>query len=232
MRISRNWALALHFLLDECVPPLLRDRRFFIWIPFKLAFREKAWIFFGFKEKANSLTKREFREIYSQARPVFVDRETDLNASSLRRIEDLAVGPSILDAGCGTGFLSRRLAARFAVTAADMQVPPSAQGSEPEASFCECDLERLPFGDQQFDTVVCAHTIEHLLHPESAIAELRRVCARRMIIVVPRQRPYRYTFDLHLQFFPYASDLLRLMRPSAGDCELRGGDWLYVEDMA
>lgn len=50
------------------------------------------------------------------------------------------------------------------------------------------------------------HTLEHVRDLVSAIRELRRV-AKRMILIVPRQRPYKYTFDLHLNFFPYPESL-------------------------
>lgn len=41
----------------------------------------------------------------------------------------------------------------------------------------------------------------------TALAELRRVAKRRLIIVVPKQRNYKYTFELHINFFPYLFDL-------------------------
>ena len=57
---------------------------------------------------------------------------------------------------------------------------------------------------------------------------------KRLIIVVPKQRPYKYTFDLHLHFFPYASNLLMLLGPgqTAGKCQAMDGDWFYMEDAA
>jgi hypothetical protein len=59
------------------------------------------------------------------------------------------------------------------------------------------------------------------------------VARRRLIIVVPRQRPYRYTFDLHLRFFPYSHSLLGLLAPAARKHRLDeiGGDWFYQEDL-
>ena len=48
---------------------------------------------------------------------------------------------------------------------------------------------------------------------------------------MPRQRPYRVTFNPHIHFFPYEFSLLAWTgtdRPYR--CELVGGDWLYVEE--
>ena len=101
------------------------------------------------------------------------------------------------------------------------------------AMLCEANIERLPFRDESFDTVVSTHTLEHVQHLGAALAELRRVAAKRVVVVVPRQRPYRVTFNPHIHFFPYRFSLLAWTgtdRPYR--CELVGGDWLYVEDRA
>ena len=103
--------------------------------------------------------------------------------------------PAVLDAGCGRGYLSRLLAADgLKVTATD--IAPAAGAGKYFA--VAADIESLPFAAQSFDTVISTHTLEHVLNAEAALAELRRVARRRLILVVPRQRPYRFTFDLHL----------------------------------
>ena len=43
---------------------------------------------------------------------------------------------------------------------------------------------RLPFKDQQFDTVLCSHTMEHVEDPEAFWQELARV-GRKVTIVLP-----------------------------------------------
>jgi ubiquinone/menaquinone biosynthesis C-methylase UbiE len=39
----------------------------------------------------------------------------------------------------------------------------------------EGDIESMPFADATFETVVCTEVLEHVPHPESALAEMRRV---------------------------------------------------------
>jgi hypothetical protein len=73
---------------------------------------------------------------------------------------------------------------------------------------------------------VCSHTLEHIPDLWRAAAELRRV-ARRVVVVVPRQRYYRYTFDYHLHFFPSAAPLVHLL---GGQARLVDGDWFVVSD--
>ena len=46
------------------------------------------------------------------------------------------------------------------------------------------DIYRLPFEDQQFETVLCSHTAEHVDDPDRLDAELRRV-GREVCYVLP-----------------------------------------------
>lgn len=46
------------------------------------------------------------------------------------------------------------------------------------------DIYNLPFKDQQFDTVLCSHTIEHVEHPEKFFRELKRI-GKKVSIVIP-----------------------------------------------
>lgn len=232
MNLSRDFTQWIHFFLDECTPAVLRDQKWFMWPAFYLLFGDKAEIFFGFKDRAPTLTPAEFSEIYRQAAPVFMQRDTDLNQSSIQAIEQAILGETVLDIACGKGFLLDRLAPNYRVHGADIWID-DALHSRPYPCY-RANLEHLPFPDQAFDTVICAHTLEHVQSPAPALQELRRVTARRLIVVLPRQRRYRYTFDLHLHFFPYRHCVLALFQnartPGAeSQCFRAGGDWVYLE---
>jgi SAM-dependent methyltransferase len=233
MRISRDIALITHFLLDELVPPWIRDRKWFMWLPFKMLFRDKAEVFFQFKDNAPYLTDEEFQDVYLNTASVHIQRPTDLNDTCLAAIDANIDGASVLDIACGRGFLAKRLAEKYTVTGADIVIDPQLVENCPRVRFQETRLEKLPFRDGEFDTVICTHTLEHVQDIHGAISELRRVASRRLIIVVPKQRPYRYTFDLHLHFFPYAANLLTLLGAAQtnGKCQAMGGDWFYMEDI-
>lgn len=45
--------------------------------------------------------------------------------------------------------------------------------------------------------------LEHVKDLKKATKELLRVTKKRLIIVLPRQREYRYVADLHIRYFPY-----------------------------
>jgi SAM-dependent methyltransferase len=94
-----------------------------------------------------------------------------------------------LDAACGTGRHSQRLAelghevVGVDVTAAMVE---RARANVPRATFIEADLRDVPHHDQDFDVVVCGLALAHLEDLGPPIAELGRVLrpAGRMVISV------------------------------------------------
>ena len=111
---------------------------------------------------------------------------TAAERSAWNCIFDLVVvrrsGLDVLDAGCGTGFLSLELASRgHRVTGVDfapaMLAEARRKAAEQGASirFEEGDAEQLPFTAGSFDLVVSRHVLWTLPHPEAAIDEWVRV---------------------------------------------------------
>lgn len=235
MKLSRNLALKIHFVLDQCLPPFLRDARWFMSIPFRLLYKGQAHVFLTFKERAPRMSEQEFADSYRQVEPVLFERETDLNTASIEEIKKNLAGQTVLEVGCGKGLLSRTIAAMPSVhvTATDIIIDDATRTSNAQIDWKEANAESLPFADRSFDTVVCTHTLEHVQRLAVAMGELRRVARRRVVVVVPMQRPYKYTFDLHLNFFPYPFSFLQQVgAPSHATCQDIGGDLLYIEDAA
>jgi ubiquinone/menaquinone biosynthesis C-methylase UbiE len=234
MKISRNLALKAHFILDECIPPIIRDQKWFIWLPFKILFKRRAKFFFEFKDKAIHLSEEEFAAVYEETSSVHIQRPTDLNDGCVKEIAANVLGESVLDVGCGRGFLAGALSEKHRVTACDMIVSEKTRRGHPDINFRQENMQRLSFADNEFDTVISSHTLEHVQDAHAALEELRRVTKCRLIVVLPKQRPYRYTFDLHLRFFPYSHTVLQFMRPTFHrvkyDLKEIEGDWYYQED--
>ncbi len=232
MKLSRNLSLKIHFLLDNCIPPIIRDAKWFIIPPFKVLFGATTPTFLGFKQTAMAMTEQEFLGVYERVQPVLIERETDLNTQCVEEILRNLVGQTVLEVGSGRGLLAKKMSKQSRVTAVDIMIDPQLRNQHPEIDWREANMERLPFEDDCFDTVVATHTLEHIQNVFQGIQELRRVTRRRLIIVVPKQRPYKHTFDLHLHFFPYPHSLLALMGTGRqNSCREVGGDLFYVEDM-
>jgi ubiquinone/menaquinone biosynthesis C-methylase UbiE len=234
MKLTRQTALKIHFILDQLLPPILRDARWFMSIPMRLLYKDRTHVFLTFKEKAWSMTEEEFAQAYRDVEPVLMERDTDLTEEAIGAVLGEIVGSDVLEAGCGKGVLVGKLSERARVTATDIIISDEARSRAPSATFLEANVEALPFPDRQFDTVVCTHTLEHVRDLAKSLSELRRLAKKKLVIVVPKQRPYRYTFDLHLHFFPYRSSLLGAFGKPLGVVSLRevGGDWLYTETLA
>ncbi|MDX1974972.1 MAG: class I SAM-dependent methyltransferase [Rickettsiales bacterium] len=200
--LSRDTSLKIHYFLDHWVPPAIRDCRWIMSIPMRILFRHRYSIYLDFKKNAFGLTDKEFSDVYRLVSDTAIQRETDLNEISIEKIQKHVTGPTVLDVGCGRGFLANLLSAQYRVTGVDIVIPDALRTRYPQVTFQEAGCESLPFADKQFDTVICTHTLEHVRNMHLAIKELRRV-GKKLIIIVPKQRPYHYTFDLHLNFFPY-----------------------------
>lgn len=230
MHISRNVNIILNWLFNELLPPVIRDCRWCVWLPFRGVFGAKAPLFLDFHQKLYTMSDREFVQLNADAQSAIINRHTDLNKACLQRIMEAVCGPAVLEAGCGRGYLSSILAKKYNVTAVDIALPPDLPIAE-NPRFLQSNLERLPFADNAFDTVICTHTLEHVRNIQGALSELRRVCRKRFIIVVPCERPYSYTPNLHVHFFPYAFSLVAVTGVRAGQVlQKLGGDWYYQED--
>ncbi len=187
-----------------------------------------------FRERAAFLTDEEYEALYRKHPRVHED--TDNSDACIAAITADIVGASAMDVGCGTGALLRRVrAARTdlgALVGVDFVIDPALK--DEGIQYFAAKVEALPFPDKSFDTVICTHVIEHIVDYRAAIAELRRVARRRLILVVPREREYRYTFNPHVNFFPYTHSFLRAVMPVPESYHIReiGRDIYYREDIA
>jgi ubiquinone/menaquinone biosynthesis C-methylase UbiE len=232
LRVSREFSLAVQYVLDQWLPPVLRDARWFMWLPMRLLFGRHAAEVMDFKKHAFTMSKSQFSGVYERMAGLDdLQGETDLNQRCTEEILRHLEGETVLEVGAGRGYLANLMSQTRQVTASDILISDELRSRLPQVAFAEANAEQLPFGDASFDTVVCTHTLEHVQRLDVAISELRRVARRRLIVVVPKQRPYLYGFSLHINFFPYAWSLQGQLghRERAEIRDL--GDWFYLEDM-
>jgi SAM-dependent methyltransferase len=91
---------------------------------------------------------------------------------------DVAPGMSILDVGCGPGYVSAAAAERGAVPVGmdfSREMVGIARRMFSQIEFREGDAQDLPFADASFDRVLANFALLHLSAPERACAEACRV---------------------------------------------------------
>ena len=231
--MNRELTNRIRFVLEELLPPILRDSAPMRWL-FRRHWGGLIDEIEVFRERAHYVSDAEYAAIYT-ALPR-IHEETDLSEACVTRILDSLEGPKVLDVGCGTGVLLQRIAAAAkpgveSLAGLDFQIDDALRSSMNDVRLEESKIEQLPFEDAEFDTVICTHVLEHILDIRAAVAELRRICRSRLIIVVPKERECRFTFNPHLHFFAYPHSFLRHMLPVPADavCEQIGRDFFYTE---
>lgn len=140
---------------------------------------------------------------------------------------------SLLDVGCGNGFITRQLKARR-VVGLDLS---QAALAEFEGEYVCGSADNLPFDDASFDTVVCTELLEHLPQHsfERATREMVRVARRQIVIGVPfRENLFggmtrcaecgrKYHISLHLRSFHNPKEILHWFDGFALEADLRVG---------
>lgn len=125
--------------------------------------------------------------LYSWHLRVFMERMYELLAASNAQ--------SVLDAGCGEGFVVDFLSAKdptLRLTGLDLSEEAVAYASARfggKARFRTGSIYKLPFSDNSFDTILCSEVLEHLDDPARAIKEMKRVARNYVLITVPLE-PY------------------------------------------
>lgn len=231
--MRRETTNRIRYVLEDILPAALRDSGLFRAAA-SMAWGRHVTELARFRERAAFLTDEEYEALYRKHPRVH--EETDNSDACIAAITADIAGESAVDVGCGTGALLRRVRQARpdleGLTGVDFVIDPTLK--DEGIKYFAAKVETLPFPDKAFDTVICTHVIEHIVDYRAAIAELRRVARRRLIIVVPREREYRYTFNPHVNFFPYTHSFLRAMMPVPESYHIRqiGRDIYYREDIA
>lgn len=231
--LSRNITGKINWILENLIPPVLRECRWLMYIIIWFAYGKYTKYILDFKDKYPDLTQEEINQYYELIAdaPINKKRQTDLNAACIQYILDNVKGTKVLDAACGRGYMVEHLlAAGYETIGVDVAVS-SEQEKKPE--YIKGTLQNLPFEDEAFDTVLCTHALEHIREYRQAMQELVRVTHKRLIIVLPKQREYKYTPDLHVNFCPYLYRFKEFMNEGGikgADCFILNGDFVCVYD--
>lgn len=123
----------------------------------------------------------EFDRLEAQTRHAAFSHEAEL------RDLEFDADARVLDAGCGSGLVSRFLAekypdAQFVGVDQSQVILDQAKGHPENADnidYVLADLRELPFDSESFDVVVCRYVLEHMPyeHAEQVVSEVAR-CLR------------------------------------------------------
>jgi ubiquinone/menaquinone biosynthesis C-methylase UbiE len=109
-------------------------------------------------------------------------------------------GLTVLDGGCGEGYLSRDLAMRgataFGIDTSGALVTAAEQEGERlglRIKYQVASLEAIPYAEKQFDIVVCNHVISDVANPEAVLKEIGRVTKPGGKLVLLMLHPCFYT---------------------------------------
>lgn len=122
------------------------------------------------------------------------------------------LGRHVLDVGCGTGEIDIHLArAGFQITSYDLSPvalnvmeehlqneSPSVQSSVQMVLGVEGPL---PFSDQEFDSVLLSHVLEHIAHPTALLKEIARVLKPNGTLLVLTPHLFAYDDPTHVHHF-------------------------------
>ena len=226
--MNRTFTNMARFILDELIPPLIRDNKFFMW-PFFAIFCRKWDVSFemNFKSHVLNMSDEDFVRFYKEKKSFASLRPTDLNGQCIQEILKFFSGTqgTVLDVGCGRhGYMVEQINRNLrGIKASGIDINPPI-GPQYHTGF----VEKLPFDDGAYDFVLCTHTLEHILDLKKGVQELLRVARKSIVVVIPKQRYYYYTVDENINFFQNEEDIRRSFHPLVVDIQNLGGDWFTV----
>ena len=103
---------------------------------------------------------------------------------------------TVLEIGCGEGKLIQHLIENAEqpaqkITACDLSLDRITENLNPIIKFQEASIYELPFGDDQYDLVVCCEVMEHLEEPADGLAEISRIAKQAVLLSTPWEPVWR-----------------------------------------
>ncbi|MCU4752553.1 methyltransferase domain-containing protein [Halobacteria archaeon AArc-curdl1] len=123
-------------------------------------------------------------------------------ADRLVETGDIGEGNRVLDVGCGTGIVARRVATRVGasgyVVGLDSNqgmlavAKETAAGNQQTLEWRQGDAEALPFADGDFDIVCSQQSVQFFDEPTAALEEMQRVLTPGGRVALSVWRPLEY----------------------------------------
>ena len=114
----------------------------------------------------------------------------------------------ILDAGCGSGRLTKYIS-KFSKDVYGIDLIPLPQ--DKHVKFIRANIMDLPFEDSYFDLVYCEGVIHHTPTPEKVFMELARVNKNKLFVMVYSKRNIFMLIRRYLMTYKYPYLLTKLI---------------------
>lgn len=221
----------IRFVLEEILPPIIRDSFIFKFIIKKIYRNDK--IHQKLKSNILNISQEEYKNYYKNMPQIH--ENSDLSDLCIEEILKNIKPRNIIDVGCGNGFLLKKIRdknKKIKLNGSELTVNSKLRQNFKinNIKLYEKEIENIDQIKTKFDTVICSHVLEHVLDINKAYFNLKKICRKKLIIVVPRERPYEHTFNGHIHFFPYKWSFINTIRPKnkfiIKDLQR---DFLYIE---
>jgi SAM-dependent methyltransferase len=127
------------------------------------------------ERKRGPSSARALREAYNLRHAAGLLRDRDRFYRMVLRRMRPRKGASLLDLGCGGGYLLREAEGLRAIGLEISDVAlRAARATSPDSPLVLAQGERLPFRDGSFDLVACLGNLEHFLDPATGAREIAR----------------------------------------------------------
>lgn len=118
----------------------------------------------------------------------FLDNFTKVLIDTIKQFKP----ESILDVGAGEGFVLEKLRQnKIGKKLEGIEYMDEAialgKKTNPQVKIKKGDIYKLPYKDNSFDLIICTEVLEHLEDPKIALAELKRVTKKHVILSVPNE---------------------------------------------
>jgi len=165
----------------------------------------------------NEKIKMYYREIedydWAKAADHFVGPETFFHRfrekEAIKLLKEFG-REKFIDIGCGTGLISRHLSRGSVGIDLNPRNIEKAKINAPDNEYYLVDIEgSLPFPDNYFNTAVCTEVLEHLLEPEKALGEIKRVLVPGGLVIgsVPGKSLFWKLRELSFSHQSFAAEL-------------------------